>query len=286
MRPITPFICMSAVKSFLIMVFVLFTMKTAVGSDLTVDCSREIPGPEKTKKLWMVNLTGIGIITAWGIYNWDYFETSPHAESEGWFSDHTEEGGSDKIGHAYTSYVTAHGLSHLYASWCFSREQAALYGALSSLSIMGYMELGDSFSSYGFSHEDLISNILGCAFGYLTYTHQGLRDKIDFRWEYGFHPNDPDFITDYDNSKHLLALKFSGFPATSRGWLKYLELHLGYYTRGFQDREDKNHRNLYAGVGVNLSKILRRNSFPRAARFLNYVQIPGTYMQFRKDLDD
>ena len=255
-----------------------------MANDLCDNCQKSISEHDRIKKFWLTNLSGIGIVTAWGIKNWDYFETSPHGQSEGWFSSHTKEGGMDKIGHLFASYVTAHGISSLYEKWCFSKQDAALYGALSSLSIMGYMELGDAFSSYGFAYEDLMFNMAGCLWGYLTYKNPELRKKIDIRWEYGFHPNGSDFITDYENSKYLAAIKFNGFDATRKRILKHLELHIGYYTRGFSDDNHHKERNLYLGLGLNLTDMFRRFGCYKTARVLNYIQIPATYLHVKRDL--
>ena len=85
-------------------------------NELSEGCSSELSSAERNKKLWTVNLTGIGVVTACGVANWDYFSTSPTAKSEGWFGNDTKTGGADKLGHVYTSYVTSHGLSYLYES--------------------------------------------------------------------------------------------------------------------------------------------------------------------------
>ena len=272
-------------RLFIILTLLAFASSSS-GSNGVTQCDENITPHNRNKRIWITNLTGIGLITTWGIMNWDYFSTSPHSKSEGWFSKNTKEGGSDKLGHFFTNYVAAHGLSYLYESWCFSKNDAALYGALSSFAMMGYMELGDSFSSYGFSHEDFLVNMAGSVFGYITYKNPDLRNKIDFRWEYGFHPNDDDFITDYENSKHLIAIKFNGFDSTSQGLLKHLELHLGYYTRGFSETCDEKKRNLYVGLGLNLTDFFRRRGCHKTAKLLNYIQIPGTYVTFKQDLND
>ncbi|WP_186441102.1 DUF2279 domain-containing protein [Desulfamplus magnetovallimortis] len=228
-----------------------------------------------------VSLAGIGVITAWGVLKWDYFSQAPHAGSEGWFANTTEEGGADKLGHLYTSYAVSRGLSSLYENWCFTKDNAALYGSLSSFAIMGYMEFGDSFSEYGFSYEDMISNFLGCTAGYLLHKNPDLASKFDLRWEYGFEPDDADFSTDYENSKYLLALKFNGFETINKTFLKHFELHMGYYVRGFSDDEVKKERNIYFGIGLNLTDLFRRYSWKKTATLLNYIQIPGTYLQYK-----
>lgn len=240
---------------------------------------------EKRRRLLQVNLIGIGLVSAWGIYKWDYFSRSPNMDSEGWFGNGTDDGGADKLGHLYSTYLASHGLAYLYEEWRFERDEAALYGALSSWLIMSYMEFGDSFSDFGFSGEDLLVNTAGSLWGYLSYKHPDLANKVDLRWEYGINPNSLDFLTDYENTKVLLALKLNGFETTRRGLLKHLELHLGYYTRGFDDNEPDRERNLYVGIGLNLTDLLRRHGHSKSATVLNYLQLPGTYLPVKRDLN-
>ena len=259
------------------------TMGSLSAGELVDRCAAEITAEEKIDRVINVNITGIGIVTAWGLAQWDYFSRSPHSKSEGWFANDTDDGGADKLGHLYTSYVAAHGLSALYETWCFSKHDAALYGALSSFAVLGYMELGDSFSDYGFSREDFWMNALGSVAGYYLYENEDLASKFDIRWEYGFHPAGSDFTTDYENSKYLLAVKFNGFEATRSSWLKHLELHMGYYARGFYDPAISKERNLYFGLGMNLTDLFRRKGYKKTATFFNYMQLPGTYLASEKD---
>ena len=186
---------------------------------MSSDCLEESSQKEQYQDLINVNLTGVGIVTAWGVAYWDYFSQSPNSTSENLFQNATKSGGADKLGNMYTAYVASHGLSSLYESWCFNKEDAALYGALSSLAILGYMEVGDSFSEIGFSHEDMIINGVGSLLGYYLYTNPNMSSKIDFRWEYGLHPNNNDITTDYENSKYLFALKLNGFESFSDNFL-------------------------------------------------------------------
>src|SRR5690606_32339301 len=108
-----------------------------------------------------------------GIAKWDYFTTSPDMQAEGWFGRNTDEGGADKVGHVWSTYAFADGLADLYEGWGYEPDQAAVNGALSSFAIMGFMELGDSLSRYGFSYEDMIMNTLGAASSYLLYKYPG-----------------------------------------------------------------------------------------------------------------
>ncbi|MDH5710548.1 MAG: YfiM family protein [Gammaproteobacteria bacterium] len=252
---------------------------------MTSDCNTEASWQQQRSDLIKTNLTGIGIITAWGLAKWDYFSNSPKSADEDWFQNNTDEGGADKAGHMYTSYVTTHGLSYMFETWCFRKDDAALYGALSSLAILGYMEIGDSFSDYGFSKEDFIANSLGSLLGYYLYTSPELADKLDLRWEYGLHPTGSDFTTDYENSKYLFALKLNGFETFHDTFLKHFELQLGYYVHGFDNQIDTKERNLFFAIGLNLTDLFKRHSYRKTAAVLKYIQIPETNMEFERDLN-
>jgi len=260
---------------------VLLGLFFSVSPDLRSESHREseaegLSVAERNRRVMLTAAAGIGAVTAWGIWQWDYFSTTPHASSEGWFGRNTGSGGADKLGHVYTCYAASHGFAYLYEQWSFERQEAALYGALTSLAIFGAMEVGDSFSSYGLSGEDMAANLVGCAAGYLLYTRPGLAEKIDLRWAPGLSPNKADFTTDYENSKYLIALKLNGFRFAQQNLLKHIELHAGYYTRGFAERTESNNRYAYAGLGLNLTDLLFRNGYEKAATFLRYVQPPLT----------
>lgn len=237
-------------------------------------------------KIIKTNLTGIGIVTAWGVANWDYFTRSPHAQSEGWFGNNTDEGGADKLGHLYTTYITAHGLAHWFESECVAKDDAALYGALSSLAILGYMEVGDAFSDYGFAYEDMVANSVGAVLGYYLYKDAALAKKLDLRWEYGVHPNKKDFTTDYENSRYLAALKFNGFEFGQKPGLKHLELHAGYYSRGFADANARKERKPFIGIGLNITDLFNRRGYKKTATALRYLQVPGTAIRWEMEAHD
>jgi len=240
----------------------------------------------REEKMAAVNAGSLLVITGWGVAFWDYGESSPAMKDERWFQEDTDKGGADKLGHFYTNYLVGRGLSSLYESWGYGHEKAALYGALSSFGLTGFMEIGDSISDYGFSHSDLIMNLVGSCAGYLLDMYPDIARKIDFRVEYLPDFQEADIITDYERMRFLVALKLDGFDAVTNEYLKYLELHLGYYVDGYQEAGDDRSRNIYAGVGINLSKIFRDLSCPKTAKVFNYYQLPYTYIKINKDLDE
>jgi hypothetical protein len=95
-----------------------------------------------------------------------------------------------------------------------------------------------------------------------------------------------DVITDYESMKYLIALKAEGFDFVSNPYLKYAELHLGYYTRNYAGGySDQSERIVYLGVGLNLSKLTREYGYAKTSRVLNYYQLPYSYVPLEKDLN-
>ena len=239
----------------------------------------------KEETVLISNIIGLTAITTWGVLNWDYFKNKPVKKDEGWFSNNTKDGGHDKLGHFYFSYALSNGLAAIYENAGYTTRQGALLGSLSSFGMATWMEIGDSFSSYGFSYEDFITNLLGSMTGYFFYSHPDLAEKIDIRLEYRPDFNKTDFITDYENQRFLLALKFDGFEFAQNNHLKYLELHLGYDTKGFPDQKNRE-RNIYVGIGINVSRLFKQASMPRISKAFNYIQLPYTYIKIDKNLNN
>ena len=238
-----------------------------------------------TQKLTATNIILASTVLGWGFSQWGYGEESYHTDNEGWFQRTTSNGGSDKLGHFYTNYVATRSLAPLYESWGYSKNEAGLYASFTSIMISGLLiEIGDGYSVHGFSQNDLLADSLGVGAGYLLYLNPSLANKLDFRVE--FNPfvktdNATDISTDYERMKHLLAIKADGFEALQNTPLKYLELHLGYYTRNFNHDHlplAGRERNPYIGIGINLSKLLNP-TIGDYSKFFNYVQIPHTYLE-------
>lgn len=242
----------------------------------------------KTEKYALSNVViGAGILT-WGYSQWGYGDEKFHIDNEGWFEKKSSNGGSDKLGHFYTNYLITRVLSEVYADWGYGKNRAALYASFSSLALSSLLiEVGDGYSEHGFSKEDLLADSIGVGMGYLLATHPNLAKKIDFRVEYlpsKNSENQTDFTTDYEQMKHLAVLKADGFDELNDGYLQYLELHFGYYSRNFNHDTlplEGRERNLYVGLGVNLSKLLRPY-IGAYGKIFNYYQLPYTYVELVK----
>jgi hypothetical protein len=237
-------------------------------------------------------------IVAWGTYlgirDWDWGSSRRfNVISEGWFGKDTNSGGMDKLGHAYQAYIISDFVAWRLRENGFDAYQSAVSGALISWSFMAFIEVFDGFSvRYGASPEDMVFNTAGVLFSFLRNTVPGLREKLDFRVQYipsgyyggGFRP-----VADYSGKKQLLALKLAGFETFKRTPLRFVELHAGYFARGFSMEEQAlgipKTRHAYVGIGLNLSEVLFsepaiRDTLPGQVgrTFLEYVQVPYTYV--------
>jgi hypothetical protein len=236
---------------------------------------------DENKKILYTNLIGSATIITWGILNWDYGKRAMHTSSEGWFGENTKYGGADKLGHFYTTFALSHYFSYLYKSFGFDENKAIREGAISSLIFNTVMEVGDSFSDYGFSYEDCIMNLLGAYAGYYLLQHPHVHDIVDIRIEYKptekiRHGDSYDILTDYNGMKFLTAIKFNAIETFKDTFMKYFEFHVGYYTRKESGAVE---RTPYVAIGVNLSHLLQPVS-KKASNFLHYYQIPYSYLPF------
>ena len=243
-------------------------------------------------------------ITLTGFANWDWGSSHFRFKSEGWFGKNTASLGMDKLGHAYSTYVLTEFFSDGIEKSFDHKRSGSYTAAILAMGLMTYIEVFDGFSKeHGFSHEDLLVDAAGALFSVARRSVPGLREKIDFRLLYipsrstwqalscfpephcddnGQTARSP--ITDYSGQRYLLAFKLSGFERFAHTPLRFLELHAGYYARGFtkeeEDRGDPLKRRLFAGFGLNVSELLfpgRRRGLGGAAKWaLQYLQIPYT----------
>ena len=245
----------------------------------------ERPGRSKgeltrSQKTVLLNAVALAAVLGYGAANWDYGESSFHFNNEGWFERDTLYGGADKLGHFWASYTLSHIYSYLYRKWGYTDGEANLYGAISNLGFQTFMEVADGFSpTQGFSYEDMIMNVAGAGAAYVWGKYPSLARKIDFRMEYTpeFNKDDFGFADNYERQRFLIAVKADGFDFIKNSYLQYLEFHLGYYARGYEEHEeggpDDRRRNIFVGIGFNVSKLVQKKI---KTSVFNYIQIPYT----------
>lgn len=237
-------------------------------------------------------------ITALGLLSWDWGSSKSFRwNPEGWFGTETGSGGTDKLGHAFTSYA----ITNVFADRLILKgrppERAALSAALTTQALMLYVELFDGYSDdHGFAREDVIMNLLGSSLAYARTVSPAFRDLLDYRMEYqpsgykGFRP-----FSDYAGQKYLVALKFGGFNSVRNSPLRFLELQAGYYARGFSEAERADGltrtRYNFVGLGLNLSTLFfghrdpRESGLKRAGRlFFDHIEIPNTALRSEREI--
>jgi hypothetical protein len=224
------------------------------------------------------------------VWQWNWGETSFHTTREGWFGKNTTYGGIDKMGHAWSAHVMSDYITWRLQMLGYNGTESAITAALiTGVAFLG-VEIGDGFSHYGASYEDFVASSVGIAFSFLRNTVPGLHEKVDFRLQYvPTGHGDLLGLGDYSGKKFLLAWKLAGFETFKDTPLRYVEIHTGYYTRGYTDYERAmgapQTRSPYIGVGVNLSELLfseppvRDTQSASVARaLLKYIQLPYTYI--------
>ncbi len=241
--------------------------------------------PKETKMLY-TNLTAAALIGVWGLIEWDYGSEGWNEADEGWFEKDSKYGGADKAGHFWSTFAFSDALTGLYKSWGYSSDKANTYAALSAWTVQAAMEFGDATSdSQGFSYEDMIANTLGALTSVLMERFPELDRKIDFRVEYVFNVDVNGIFDDYSNQYYSMVLKLDGFDVTQDSFLRFVELHGGYYSRGYDDPEEEDSRSFYGGITFNFSRLLLENGWEKTGKTLEYIQIPYTVPKVSHDLD-
>ena len=215
-------------------------------------------------------------------------------EGEGWFGQNSYRGGADKLGHFYTTYVSTRLLSHAFYHLGNEHPKARRMAGLLVGSTTFAIEVLDGYTKdIGFSWEDLVMDAAGIGFGLLLDKQPDLDAKFDFRFHYRrsssarrVGENDP--ASDYSGQTYLLITRLNGFPALRKYKpLRYVELALGYGSRGYwpADETASKKRLIFYGLSLNLTRILedtafRRNTPSRVRSVtrgtLEYIQLPGT----------
>ena len=243
-------------------------------------------GQPKENKLLYTNLAAAALIGIWGFIEWDYGSGGWNEADEGWFERDSKYGGADKVGHFWSTYAFADALTGLYKSWGYDSAKANTYAALSAWAVQLAMELGDATSeSQGFSSEDLIMNTVGALTSVVMEHVPELDRKIDFRVEYVFDSAVNGIFDDYSNHYYSVVLKLDGFDVFHDNFMKFVEFHAGYYSRGYGEEDEEHIRSTYAGIGFNFSRLLMDNGWEKTGKTLEYLQLPYTVPKVSHDLD-
>lgn len=222
---------------------------------------------------------------------------------EHWFGQDTYRGGADKVGHMFTTYASTRLLSRALQGTGQSREGAQRYSAwLVAGTTLGVEVLDGYTQNIGFSYEDLVMDAAGIGLGLLMENNPVWDDRLDFRLHYArsadarrLGENDP--IDDYSGQTYLLMAKLNAYPSMRRNkLLRYLELGLGYGSRGYKpsDESEQKLRKVFFALSINLNQLLddslyRNNNYPRvkavSETVFEYIQLPATTTMADHNLD-
>ena len=207
---------------------------------------------------------------------------------DGWFTrDDRYEGGADKVGHAFTSYV----LTRFLTNWVFdysesTHSRALTYGVISSSLSAVAVEIVDGYFYDGFSWRDLVANAAGIGFAALLEVSPTLDRLLGFSATYW--PSDDlegnRFETDYNGWRFFLNIKLTGIPKIQDTFLRYAQIDVGFYTckrfkPAYTSTTGSPDRHFTLGFSINLSQVFRdifktNKAISRSARIFEYYHVP------------
>jgi hypothetical protein len=155
------------------------------------------------------------------------------------------------------------------------------------------IEIGDGFSSYGFSFYDLTANFMGIGYGILQ---ERLPYMRNFNFKFSYYPSpyylNNDFkgwglSNDYDGHIYWLSFNVHGLlgEKAKRFWPACLNLACGYGVNGFESyNADKIQREFFIGLDYNLGAIQTKNTAVNAVRnILDKFHYPAPGIKINAD---
>jgi len=254
---------------------------------------------------------------------WKRSESEPwHFANERWFQADTYAGGADKASHFYYGTLGEEALTAAYQKLGHPPDQARLLAFLNTALAAVVVEVGDGFTSYGFSWEDATIGTAGAAVSALVGAHD-LRDTIGFR--FGFlptaeplpssgpphagSPSSPDLWQiqplalqsaqiqpGYTYEIYTIDLKVAGFLPRVHvrpGIGRFLLLSATYNTRGYTEAPPElRQRNIGIEIGLNLAEVCRSLGLSEHTwwgqsiiQFFEHFRVPYSAWGVRYDLN-
>jgi uncharacterized protein YfiM (DUF2279 family) len=221
--------------------------------------------PPKRRPFWIGAVTFATIAGSAANSFTDSGGRSFHFYNENWFGKHTYAGGADKVSHFTLYNIVGHLVGQVYGELGMSESRAAFWGAAVSALAGLTTEIGDGTNKYGFSYEDLVSDVAGAATAYVT-TRYGLNDLLGFRIGYIPHPDvvgQPYGGTGKDYTEEIYAadIKICGLAKRlhfNPGIARFLVFSTTYGVKGYPyAAPEVRERQIGLEVGLHVSEILR-----------------------------
>lgn len=214
--------------------FILQSSTLLAQSVDSVQSVRELPWYLQRKTIVTAGVAAHTLFATYLEYKW-WWEGNYHPfrfANDGFW--HNYSLGVDKIGHFYTSYCYATTLREILLWGGYSETTALWWSSGISFFYALSIEIGDGYSTYAFSLNDLMANTLGIGYALLQ-NEVPFFQKFKFKWSYypsGNIPFDGYFrITDdYDGHVYWLSIDVYGLlpQKAKKYWLPYLNLAIGY----------------------------------------------------------
>ena len=254
---------------------------------------RDSPPPPRLfdTKTTVVTAGVVVIAPVIGYFAWwkDSSRSSFEFANERWFQRDTYAGGADKASHIFLGYISTLTLQEIYRS--LDKSPAEARGlALGVMVFTGALiEIGDGFSKYGFSWEDITANAIGATLA-TGLDAWGLKDTVGLRFGY-VKALIPDACCRYggygdDYSKEIYSadLKLAGFlprVGVKPGPARFLLLSVTYGSKGYRySAAPLRQRNVGIGVGLNLREVLLAVGVPERKWWGKALLAIGTYFRF------
>lgn len=195
--------------------------------------------------------------------------------------------GADKVGHFYTSYFYFQALNEIMKYGEFSTKTRLITATVLPFTWALSIEIGDGFSSYNFSHTDLIANTLGIGYGLLQERYPKLRD---YKFKFSYFPTPYNYVdasggwaptNDYGGHIYWLTTDINNLlPGKNKGHQPhYLNIAIGY---GVAQLEPYAYTRKFAiGLDWNLDAIpCKKNGLRTLKNIVNYIHFPAPGIRF------
>jgi hypothetical protein len=204
-------------------------------------------------------------------------------EPDGFVNNYTL--GVDKLGHFYTSYMYFHSLNEIMKWAEFSQKARMITSTALPLAWAISIEIGDGFSSYGYSWDDLIANTLGIGYGLLQ---EEVPFMQNFKVKFSYYPSKYfvdnhyqgwSLTSDYRSHFYWLAFDVHNLlpKSAKRYWPPFLNIAVGY---GIDKNTPRNslptNREFGLSLDWNLTSIKTKNKSVALVRNIaDYLHYPA-----------
>jgi hypothetical protein len=201
--------------------------------------------------------------------------------------------GLDKLGHFYISYFYSNA-AYQFLTWGgFSGRTAQNISIALPLVYALSVEIGDGFSTFQFSPDDLMANSLGVLYSYLQHKYR-VADILQFKWSYfpseafrNHQIENVDITDDYDGHIYWLTANIHEIAPNvfQKKIFQYINLGVGY---GVENVSHGVHgtpfRQWMFGLDFNLRKMFeKQQTLNKVCRILSPIHLPAPALRMQQN---